>query len=184
MIEVEVKLPVEDLRKIEEKLAVCGFVESARLRETDIYFKSEFHDFRALDEALRIRSIEDLYTNKITSVITFKGAKLDKISMSRPELETMVGDFGISREILERIGFTPVTPVEKLRKIMKKDDVEACLDMVTGLGTFLELEIMADEESKDEALKRIALILDGLGLSFEDTVRNSYLSMLLNQQDK
>lgn len=63
--------------------------------------------------------------------------------------------------------------------MLRKDSVTACLDDVHDLGTFLELEILAEsEEKKDTALGQIESILNGLGYQISDTVQTSYLSML------
>lgn len=183
MIEVEVKIPLKDIKDTEQRLINAGFSQVSMIRERDIYFTSEFHDFKALDEAMRIRTIEDCYWGGQTSVITFKGAKLDKISMSRPEYETSVGDDKTAIHILESIGFKSVPAVDKLRKILKRDNIEACLDTVTNLGDFLELEIMAYEDQKDTALETIYSLMTELGFSENDTVTNSYLSMLCNERD-
>ena len=57
-----------------------------------------------------------------------------------------------------------------------------CLDEVEGLGTFLELEIMAeDESSKASALEKIERILKELGYEMEETTRVSYLTQLLEK---
>ncbi len=184
MIEVEVKISTGNNKAVEDRLFAMGFIEKSLICEEDVYFKSEFHDFHALDEALRVRTIEDCYSGEVSSCITFKGAKLDKLSMSRPEFETALGEAPIMIHILESIGFKQVPTVKKLRKILKKDDIEACLDSVEGLGDFLELEIMAEEKDKEAALKRLECIMDDLGFTFKDSIRNSYLSMLLKQIDK
>ena len=182
-IEVEIKLKISDKKCIEETLAEIGFCKGKLVTESDTYYIAEHHDFVALDEALRVRSVEDMMTGKRTSAITYKGAKLDNTSMTRQELETSVGDGEICREILERIGFRPVPVVEKLRQYYHRDDITACVDAVTNLGDYLELEIIVDEEKKREAaLDQLEQVLHSLGYSMQDTMRTSYLSMLLKKK--
>ena len=49
-----------------------------------------------------------------------------------------------------------------------------------GLGDFLELEVIAFEEaSRETHLKNMEKLLTSLGLSIKDTVRTSYLGMLM-----
>ena len=58
----------------------------------------------------------------------------------------------------------------------------ACVDQVTGLGDYLELEIIVETEAEREgALQRIENVLVSLGCSMKDTTRHSYFSMLTNQ---
>lgn len=72
--------------------------------------------------------------------------------------------------------------VEKLRQYYHRDNITACVDAVTNLGDYLELEIIVDEETKREAaLDQLEQTLHTLGYSMQDTTRTSYLSMLLKK---
>ena len=179
-IEVEIKLKIRDKNRLIESLRDVGFQQGDLVLESDVYYTSRHHDFEKLDEALRIRSIQNLSTGEKSSVITFKGAKTDKRSMTRKELETEVGDPKIAREILESIGFTPVPSVEKERQHFYMQKITACVDTVKKLGDYLELEKLVDaEEERTEALQELEEVLQRLGYSMEDTTRTSYLSMLM-----
>jgi adenylate cyclase class 2 len=56
--------------------------------------------------------------------------------------------------------------------------VEGALDDVEGVGTFVELELRADEKSVDEARRAIATLAAELDLGPSE--RRSYLEMLLD----
>lgn len=180
MIEVEIKLPVPDLDTVREKLTHIGFQESGYEREQDTYYDNAAEDIRTGGQALRIRETVNLLTGKSTAQINFKGKKLDQITVTRQELETDIADGETGRQILEAIGFHRVMPeVIKERRELKRGGMTACLDQVTGLGSFLELEVMAEtEEDRDAAMKQIEAVLSQLGYQVTDTVRSSYLSML------
>ncbi len=183
MIEVEVKLPVENLDSIKEKLLKMGFEETGCIEERDTYFDNQQGEIRANGEALRVRETKDHFSGKSRYQINFKGKKLDACTMTREELETGVENGAVCRNILQAIGYLPAEPeVIKNRTMLRKEPVTACLDNVHGLGEFLELEILADgEEKKDAALGQIEHILNSLGYRVSDTVRMSYLSMLQNR---
>ena len=180
MIEVEVKLPVENLDSIKEKLLKMGFEETGCIEERDTYFDNQQGEIRANGEALRVRETKDHFSGKSRYQINFKGKKLDACTMTREELETGVENGAVCRNILQAIGYLPAEPeVIKNRTMLRKEPVTACLDNVHGLGEFLELEILADsEEKKETALEQIENILNSLGYRISDTVRMSYLSML------
>lgn len=111
--------------------------------------------------------------------MTFKGKKLDAISMSRKEIETGVEDADAFSQIMESIGFKPVIPVKKTRVSLVKGNITVCVDDVAGLGGFLEVEILVKDESmRVAALEDIARLLENVGLSLDSTIRKSYLSML------
>ena len=186
MIEVEVKLPIPDPEGVKNRILEAGFKEQRFIEERDTYFDNARGDIRANGEALRVRETKDCRTGKKQAQINYKGKKLDTQTMTRRELETRVEDGAVCREILQAIGYSPAEPeVIKIRTMLQKDCVTACLDNVHGLGSFLELEILVErEEKKDAALGQIKDILNSLGYQVSDSVQTSYLSMLQRKADK
>lgn len=179
-IEVEVKIPVTQWEKLCRRLEECGFVSVGVRRETDIYYNSVNYDLRAHDKALRIRRITDLETGESWAEFNCKGPKLDHVSVSRKEIEIKLERPEEMEGILEELSFYPVeVSVTKTRYQYRKGRITAAADRVEGLGDFLELEILAQgEENREPCLKEIETVMVGLGYKREDTVRDSYLSLL------
>ena len=175
MIEVEIKIPVDDLKEVREGLQRKGFVHERSLIEKDTYFDGGINGIRKSGEALRVRQIIHCGTGEKISEINFKGKKMET-----------VGDGEIAGKIFEAAGFFPVKPmVVKKREMLVFGEMQACLDEVEGLGTFLELEIMAeDESSKASALEKIERILKELGHGMEETTRVSYLTQLQRRAEQ
>ena len=169
MIEVEIKIPVGDLEEVREGLQRKGFVHERSMIEKDTYFDGGIHGIRKSGEALRVRQIIHCDTGEKISEINFKGKKRE-----------------IAGKIFEAAGFFPVKPmVVKKREMLVFGEMQACLDEVEGLGTFLELEIMAeDESSKASALEKIERILKELGHGMEETTRVSYLTQLQRRAEQ
>lgn len=185
MIEVEIKLPIADAETVEMKLQKLGFQKENLMRESDIYLNSMDYDLREKDMALRIRNCENLSTGETQAVLTYKGPKLDHISMTRQELETEVADANVCQEILKGIGYTQIYPVCKLRQYYQKEKITACVDRVERLGDFLELEILTNNENgREKALKQLNEVLEKLGYRMEDTICSSYLSMLQQNEGR
>ena len=186
MIEVEIKLPLrrqektEETGRIAEVLCSMGFRKAARFRQRDTYFDNEAGEIRGGGKALRIRETEDLMKGVVTAELNFKGPRMDQVSMTRQELETEVGQAETGRRILAALGFSPVLPeVVKERTEYRRKEITAALDRVEGLGDFLELEILADEETENgKVLQKLEELLGELGYQMGDTVTRSYLSML------
>ena len=119
--------------------------------------------------------------NTISGLDSFKSGKIsfDDVSMTRPEYESAIESAIDVARILEALGYKPVEPsVIKERTMYVKEDISACLDRVEGLGNFLELEILTDEDSGDTALEKLWEALELLGYDRADTTTLSYLSML------
>ncbi len=179
MIEVEIKLSITDSNEIEENLRALGFEKSKLLKEKDIYFDNRERQITNTDGALRVRSCENELTHEKNSYLTYKGPKLDSISMTRKELEVEISSPENVKEILEELGYVLTFPVVKCRQYFFRDKITACVDQVEGLGSFLELEIVVESElEKPEALEQLLGLVEKLGYCRKNLVRSSYLSML------
>ena len=72
MVEVEVKLPINSIEKIQLDLNRLGFIKTGLFCEEDCYFDNEARQIRTNGEALRIRKITDFQSESSDTVITFK----------------------------------------------------------------------------------------------------------------
>ena len=86
-------------------------------------------------------------------------------------------------ELLVALGFRSVAEVAKSRRTghieWEGRQVEIALDEVGHLGTFIELEIAADEADVEPARNCLASLAAKLGL--ERSERRSYLELLLGK---
>jgi adenylate cyclase class 2 len=180
--EVELKFRVADPAGIERRLAALGGRFTPAVEQVDRYFAHPSRDFAATDEALRLRRVGD------DVVVTWKGPRVDPTTKTRREIELAVapgvsGPDTIARwtDLLESLGFRPVREVSKRRTIavVRRDgcDVEAALDDVAGLGSFLELEVQAEGGHLDRARECIESLAGDLGCAAPE--RRSYLELLL-----
>lgn len=177
MIEVEVKVRA-DHRQVKDKLKEMGARPVGVEKQSDTYYNAPHRDFAETDEALRIRCVNG------TSVLTYKGRKLDKVSKTREEFETVVeGDE--ARSILLSLGFKQSGRVRKSRDVYRYNDFIICLDKVEGLGEFVEIELMAESDPGSDIefhRKRIFEFLQKLGIRESESIRTSYLEMLLQKK--
>ena len=91
------------------------------------------------------------------------------------ERETEVGDPDVMIAIVKELGFVPFSDVSKTRQTGKLNDVEICIDSVEGLGDFMELEQLADENADPAAITDdLWRIMAGLGISHQDEVADGY----------
>lgn len=177
--EVESKYRVSDLEALAERLRQVGATIGEPIVQVDRYYAHPARDFAATDEALRLRRVGD------DNCITYKGPKLDATTKTRREIELPLpeGDAGAEgfATLLETLGFRPVLEVRKRRREARvpwrQQQVTAALDEVAEVGTFVELELAADETELDVAREYIASLAELLGLT--DGERRSYLELLL-----
>jgi adenylate cyclase class 2 len=178
-LEVEQKHRIDDLGALVSELKKRGVSVGPAVTQVDRYFAHPARDFAKTDEALRIRTVG------VRSFVTYKGPKLDAITKTRRELELPLaetdGDGQQFAELLEALGFRPVASVRKSRRTFhlqaRGREVEGALDEVEGVGTFAELELLADDAGVEEARETIRALADELKLGASE--RRSYLEMLL-----
>ena len=179
--EVEQKFAVTDVAAVKAKLEKLGVRFEQPIQQADRYFNHPARDFGQSDEALRLRQVGN------ENFITYKGPKIDAATKTRRELELPLpagADFPAKfAEVLIALSFRPVATVKKTRQkgtfSWEGHSVEAALDEVKSVGSFIELEIAADDSTLDSAktaLKSLASKLD-LGQS----ERRSYLELILER---
>jgi len=174
MIEIEVKVRA-DHSKVRSILKNIGATKIGVENQSDSYFAAPHRDFAKTDEALRIRSLEG------QAVLTYKGPKIDKVSKTREELETPV-DEAATTKILHALGFSDAGIVRKKREVFSSGEITVCLDAVEGLGEFLEVEIVAENEKElDISRRKLFEFLKQFGAGEKDSIRTSYLEMVLEK---
>jgi adenylate cyclase, class 2 len=182
-LEIELKYPVDDLQRVRKLLEDLGATFELPIRQVDLYFRHPVRDFAQTDEALRLRQVGE------ENCITYKGPKIDAQTKTRREIELSLesGQKSVDswREMLDILGFSRVRDVAKERipgiVMWEGGEVHLALDRVTGLGEFLELEILADESELDSARKRLASLAKKLGLDRSE--RRGYLDLLLSNPE-
>jgi adenylate cyclase, class 2 len=176
MIEVEVKASVDDFSAVKNKLINIGAVRIKKEHQMDVYYNAPHKDFGQTDEALRIREIPDNGEKRI--ILTYKGAKMDKVSKTRKEIEVDVSDAENTGLILENLGFRRAATVKKDRVIYHLGKFIVTLDTVYNVGNFVEIETDVNEdEDTGESIKKIFDIYKKLGIE-EGFERRSYLELM------
>ena len=102
---------------------------------------------------MRIRDILDLETDELRqSLITLKIEGQAKLASS--EYEFTVDDGNIARQMLVALGWREVVTVDKVRLESKTEDYTICIDDVAGLGLFIELEVLAEDDVDVDTLQK------------------------------
>jgi adenylate cyclase class 2 len=179
LYEVELKYAVGDVAELEKRLGELGAAIAAAQAESDLYFAHPCRDFRQTDEALRIRRKGE------KNYVTYKGPKIDPTTKTRREIDLPVlpGDeMNLNwQALLEAVGFQPVAEVRKRRRkakiVWQGREVEGSLDEVEGVGSYFELELIADADGLDAAKSCITSLAEKLGL--QKSERRSYLELML-----
>ena len=179
-MEAECKFRVHDAAATRERLKELGAVYVKQEVHRDTYLRHPSRDFRATDEALRIREVDG------DPFITYKGPRLAGPIKIRPEIELpmMPGTTGEWLKIFGHLGFVIALTVPKTREVYtfehRNRSVTITLDNVESLGYYAEVErIVNDSDEIEQAQKDIQEVGHRLGLS--EVEPHSYLGMLLSK---
>ncbi len=182
MREIEIKLKVNNLEELENKLAEAGLIISKEVFQHDVVYTSTNEDYASLEGregyiAIRIRRQDG------KNILTLK--KQLSHELDNLEYETKVENFETMNQILQLLGWKPVVEVKKLRKKGKLGEFEICLDRVEELGDYLELEKMADDSADPvQVSKELFAALAPFGLSEKDEEKRGYDTLMYLLKNK
>ena len=175
MLEVELKVKIPALEPVRKKLIGKNAEVLGKVHEHDIYYNAPHRDFAKTDEAVRVR-----YTND-HAVVTYKGPKIKKFGLkAREELNFAVECGETFEMMLDRLGFTRTTEVNKWRENYRLGGASISLDLVEELGTFAEIEIITENED-DNPTGKIEALAKEIGIDGEPILA-SYLELLLEKR--
>ncbi|MGA5817833.1 class IV adenylate cyclase [Kitasatospora sp. NPDC094028] len=177
-IEAELKAVVRDPEGVQAQLEErygAGRAEVYR----DTYYDAPDGSLMQSDRELRIRTVHG--PDSTRTVLTYKGARVDEASGSKPEAETRVEDADALREIVRGLGFTPRIAFEKrCRNYSFEHDgrrMLATLVRVPELGdaTFIEVETVAAMAADlVPALASVRAVLNELSIGEGDLTTELY----------
>ncbi|KOG66319.1 adenylyl cyclase [Streptomyces griseoflavus] len=185
MIEAELKARVREpavVRERLERLAV-GCDEVYR----DTYFDTPGADLEAGDRELRLRTVDG--PDGTRALLTYKGARVDEVSGSKPEYETSVGEPEAVRAMLGGLGYVEALAFEKhcrnYELIAYGRPMLATLVRVPDIdGTYVEVETqVASERELRDALGSVRAVLDGLGIGEDDLTAELYTDAVRARRD-
>lgn len=162
--EVEMKFRLHNIHEVEDRLAVLRAdpVVSGEYQK-DIYFAPCHRDFFAEDiisEWLRFRETPEKKQLNYKRWLPLGAA----VQTHCEEYETDISDGKAMRAILRYLDFQEIIRVEKVRNTWKYKNIYVCLDTVTDLGTFIEMEYA--EEVTEDAIPEISARMEYV-LKFE-----------------
>ncbi|MFI1385528.1 class IV adenylate cyclase [Embleya sp. NPDC020886] len=165
MIEAELKARVLDPESVLDGLEKLASGRAEVYQDT--YYDDAERTLTATDQELRIRTVHGAET---VSLMTYKGARVDEASGSKPEHETCVEDVAAAHALLRGLGYTPTIEFEKRCRNYDLErggrQVLATLVRVPELDeTFIEIEtLVKGSEDVADALDVVREVLGTLGI--------------------
>ena len=165
-LEIEIKIKVDDLKKIKRKIIELGFhTISPYSFEHNILFDTKDERLKKNKLLLRLRKIEDKY------ILTFKRPPEHAPEAGhykiKEEKEIEVSDYENVKSIFTGLGFSVFFIYEKYREIFDNGNVKIMMDH-TPIGDFIEIE--GDAEGIDKTAAQ-------LGYGKSDYITDNYMTL-------
>ena len=94
---------------------------------------------------MRVRDVLNPETGELQqSLMTLKVEGQTKLVSD--EYEFVVDDGNAARQMLTALGWQEIVTVDKVRLESKTEDYTVCIDEVVGLGLFIELEVLTEDD--------------------------------------
>jgi len=176
-MEIEIKAWVDDPSLIEQRLRK-EFGEAIPVSKDDVYYETEGR-FPGLN-TLRLRKSGD------TWILTYKDKSLEDGTEINREHETVVEEFAVIDELLQRFGCRRFLEKRKRGIMFSREDLVIELVNVEGLGTFLEIEKVLpvdvlEATEIETAKKDIFAVFDAVGIGRDRIEGRYYSDMLLDR---
>lgn len=175
MIEAELKARVRDPEHVHTLLEqrAAGRAEVYQ----DAYYDAADHGLSSSDRELRVRTIHG--PDETRSLLTYKDARVDEASGSKPEYETRVEDPAAVHAMLKGLGYVPLIEFEKrCRNYDFEDRGRKMLATLVRLpeidGDFIELETIVEDDQLHQALDDVRAVLGELGIEAGDLTTEQY----------
>lgn len=102
---------------------------------------------------MRVRDVLNPETGELQqSLMTLKVE--GKAKLVSNEYESTVSDGNAARQMLTALGWQEIVTVDKNRLESKTKDYTICIDEVTKLGLFIELEVLAEDDANAGDIQR------------------------------
>ncbi len=181
-MEIEVKAKLKDKAAVMGKLAALGCKFSDVKIQDDVVWVEKtgsLEDFLSNKVFLRIR-IQD--GEKVIMTAKSPKAKEGNESLVKREHEVIVSSANEARNILSMLGLQEAVQVVKKRQTAKYAGYEICMDEIEGLGSFIELEKIAEEKDAAQIQKQMFEFLGTIGILPEDQVKKGYDILMLEKK--
>ena len=185
MNEIEAKAKLKNREAVMNRLKEMGLEIPATKSQNDtIFWPNDIKDPAGRlfgRNFLRIR--EQKIGDKKKFIFTIKKSLENQLDSVEKEVEIKEEDIPTMFSIFELLGFYHFTTVEKERINANIGDIEICIDEVTDLGSFVELEKFGEDGEAENIHRELEAMFEKLGIKKEDYVYHGYDILMYNAKN-
>ena len=172
MREIELKFKVEKKESIIDSLKKQGCELSSVNYQYDTIYVKDLNHVESTEGSiwLRVRKTNDLVE------LNYKKQSAKK--MESEEIEFEVSSYEKANSFLKALGFQEWVQVNKKRQYTKYQNCNICIDEVERLGTFVEIELLIEEQTDVDYEKIILSVAKKLGINTQNRINSHYDTMI------
>lgn len=168
MREIEVKARIRNQKELLLKIKELGIIFGPSTFQDDCTYETSMSKEDPNWNIFRIRKQGD------KTILTMK-YKASSRSHDNHERESVIDNADEIADMLERVGYKEGVRVKKTRQTAKYKDLEICIDKIDRLGSFIEVEKLADDNADvDEIQSNLWELLNQLGVDSSERVHKGY----------
>ena len=177
MREIELKFKVEDINGLLDKLGDMNCEISEVLSQNDTIYVSDLNHVESVEGSIWLRVRKE--NEKVELNLKKQSARIQESK----EIEFEVSSYEKANQLLETLGYQKWVVVNKKRRYSKYLNYNLCIDEVERLGSFLEIELLVDEEDKKDYISDLLEIAKTFELT-EDNIVNSHYDTMISQLEE
>lgn len=177
MREIELKFKVDDMNDLLAKLRDMDCEVSEILSQNDTIYVSDLNHVESVEGSIWLRVRKE--NEKVELNLKKQSAKIQESK----EIEFEVSSYEKANQLLETLGYQKWVVVNKKRRYSHYLNYNLCIDEVERLGSFLEIELLVDEEDKKDYISDLLEIAKTFELT-EDNIVNSHYDTMISQLEE
>jgi adenylate cyclase, class 2 len=167
--EIEVKARVDGLEKVKARLENLGCEFSPPVLQEDTVFVNDEAAITAPSTGMIVIRLRTQGNSVALTLKQYRSNQQDCL-----EKEVLVGSYAVAADILVLLGYKPCVQLSKSRQTATLGCLTICLDSVTGLGEFIEVEVISSSSNATEVQAELREFLVHVGLTETDFVTEGY----------
>ncbi len=177
MREIELKFKIDNLEELINKLKEEQCEISPIKIQNDTIYVQNLDDTESKEGSVWLR------VRKENDKIELNYKKQSKKKMESEEIEFEVSSYELANQFLKALGYSPWVEVNKKRRYSKFKEYNICIDEVERLGSFIELEILVDNDNKDDYELALLEVAKKLGINPDNRINSHYDTMISELKD-
>lgn len=172
MREIEIKFKVENIKDIISFLEENDCKISMETYQYDTIYVKDLDNVKSIEGSVWLR----IRRNNGKIELNYKKQSTQKIESE--EIEFEVSSYEKANSFLKALGFKEWVQVNKNRRYSKYKDYNICIDEVERLGTFVEIELLINEQNNINYEEQLLNVAKEMGINTKNRINSHYDTMI------